>query len=73
VRFEIARAGREIRIARSGPPAPWRVLMVGWHTISASPGPVIPSPDGAVAELAMNIAFTVILLGNRQDEIMSAK
>jgi alpha-D-xyloside xylohydrolase len=68
VRFAIARAGREIRIERSGPPAPWRVLVVGRHTISASPGLVIPTPDGAVADLAMDIAFTVILLGNTQDE-----
>jgi hypothetical protein len=71
VRFAIARAGREIRIERSGPPAPWCALMVGWHTISASPGVVRPSPDGAVVELAMNIAFTVILLDNRQNEMMS--
>jgi hypothetical protein len=68
VRFAIARTGREIRIERSGPPAPWRVLMVGRHTISASHGVVIPTPDGAVAELAMNIAFTVILLNNTQDQ-----
>jgi alpha-D-xyloside xylohydrolase len=73
VRFAIARTGREIRIERSGPPAPWRVLVVGQHTISATPGLVIPTPDGAVAELAMNIAFTAILLGNAHDEIMSAK
>jgi hypothetical protein len=56
--------GRDFRIARSGPPAPWRVLVVGRHTISASPGLVIPTSEGAVADLAMNIAFTVILLGN---------
>jgi hypothetical protein len=49
------------------------VLMVGRHTFSASPGVVIPTPDGAVADLAMNVAFTAILLGNRQDEISSTK
>jgi hypothetical protein len=59
-----SRAGREVRLERKGPPTPWRVLMVGWHTISANPGVVIPTPDGAVVDVAMNIAFTVILLDN---------
>ena len=64
VRFAIARTGSAIHIERSGAPAPWRVLVVGRHTISASDGLVIPTPDGARVDLAVSIAFTVILLGN---------
>jgi alpha-D-xyloside xylohydrolase len=60
--FAVTRAGRELRVERSGAQAHWRVLLVGQHTVSASSGVVTPTPEGALINVDAGIDLTIILL-----------
>ena len=58
----IARHGRELRIERTGAPAPWRVLMVGQRARAASGGALTPTDEGALVELDAGTVRTTIEL-----------
>jgi alpha-D-xyloside xylohydrolase len=59
--FAVVRDGREIRIDRSGPPAPWRVVLVARRASSARGGKLSATPEGAMIELDADLAVTITL------------
>ena len=64
VSFAVVREGHEIRIERSGAPAPWRVVVVARRAISARGGALSATPERAVVELDASVDRTVITLAD---------
>jgi alpha-D-xyloside xylohydrolase len=62
--FAVVREAREIRIERSGAPAPWRVVVVARRAISARGGALSATPEGAVVELDASVSGTSITLAD---------
>jgi alpha-D-xyloside xylohydrolase len=60
--FAMTHRGRELRLQRTGPPAPWRVLVVGRRARSASGGALASTAEGALVELEASVALATIEL-----------
>ena len=62
--FAVVRAGRELRVDRSTPGAPWRVVLVARRASSAQGGVLTSTPEGAVVEVDAGLALTTIELAD---------
>jgi alpha-D-xyloside xylohydrolase len=60
--FTLARRGRTLQLDRTGPPAPWRVLVAGRRARSATGGRLTANADGAFVELDAHTARAIIEL-----------